>query len=403
MNCRWFAAALTACFWFACTGEPVPSATAKVAAADAVATTDAATDATAKLGADAATLPTRPDLAWDLAVPGPNGVGYRTFSYTYVPAAGDPTRTIGVNLWYPSPEKTGTLALYMDFWPSKVAVVDAKAAPPTVAAGYPVLVYSHGYSGFGGSSPWLAEHFASHGWVVIAPDHTGNMLPDNDAPKPTALWWWRARDVTAAIDFVGTLADKAGLAGKPLLDKVILGGHSFGGYTTLCLLGAKFDIAVVAAACKEGKGLGGACSEHDIQQYAAGLGDKRVVGGMLLQSGEGNSKWFGTLGMAAIAVPVFLITGDADGGHLGPNQWKTLQPIASIANSLWVDVKKGCHQLLGLGKCGEVDEAEGLKITRTYTLAFARRWLLGDMGQVTIDVLSGALKVSELVTLHHGK
>ncbi len=403
---------LGACF--AACGSAAPAAVPDSggSGADAVALDTAASDGPVagtgdaggglKMG-DAIAFPLRPDFEWDLGKPGPRGVGYRSFSHTYVPAAGDPTRTIGVHLWYPATATTGEHPIYGQLWPSKVAVIDAGAAPPTVESGYPVLVYSHGYSGFAGSSPWLVEHFASHGWVVIAPDHTGNMLADNDTPKPTALWWWRARDVSAAVDFVQSLGAKAGLNGPPRFDKMLLSGHSFGGYTTLTLLGAEFDMDTLTAACKAGKGLGGACTEHDLAQYKAGLGDKRMVAAMLLMSGEGDAKWFGPAGLAAITAPILLATGDADGGHQGAPQWKALKDIQNYSISLWVDVKKGCHQLFGLGLCDGVPVAEGDRIARTYTLAFARRMLLGDYTEPTLHVLSGKTKVSELVSLQTGQ
>ena len=51
---------------------------------------------------------------------------------------------------------------------------------PVAEHGYPVLVFSHG-SLYGGSSAFLARHFASHGWVVAAPDHTGHLLDYGDS------------------------------------------------------------------------------------------------------------------------------------------------------------------------------------------------------------------------------
>lgn len=385
----------------ACGSSPTASA-ADSTNHDATAAVDSASSDAQTEAADGTTAPARPDFDWDLGKPGPRGVGYRQFSHSYVPAPGDPTRTIGVHLWYPTTATGGENPIYGQLWPSKVAQIDAKAAPPTVDSGYPVLVYSHGYSGFAGSSPWLVEHFASHGWVVVAPDHTGNMLADNDAPKPTALWWWRARDVSAAVDFVQALGEKAGLAGKVRFDQMVISGHSFGGYTTLTLLGAKFDLEKLTAACKIGKGLGGACTDHDLAQYKAGLGDKRMVAAMLLMSGEGDAQWFGPAGMAAIAAPLILMTGDADGGHKGAPQWKTLKDIAQFASSYWVDVSKGCHQLFGLGLCDGIAAEEGDRIARTYSLAFARRALLGDKGEATTMVLQGKTKVSDLVTLQTG-
>ena len=43
----------------------------------------------------------------------------------------------------------------------------------------PVLLFSHGMRGFGAATaPFLAEHFARQGWLVIAWDHVGDTTLD---------------------------------------------------------------------------------------------------------------------------------------------------------------------------------------------------------------------------------
>lgn len=41
---------------------------------------------------------------------------------------------------------------------------------------FPVLVFSHGLSAYRSQSTFLTTHLASHGWVVLAPDHLGRGL-----------------------------------------------------------------------------------------------------------------------------------------------------------------------------------------------------------------------------------
>ena len=41
---------------------------------------------------------------------------------------------------------------------------------------YPLIVFSHGNGGLGVQSFFLTEYLASHGYVVVCPDHTGNSL-----------------------------------------------------------------------------------------------------------------------------------------------------------------------------------------------------------------------------------
>ena len=385
----------------ACGADPV----AKPAAADSASFGDAAADGGGADSAkgDGAVQPERLDLQWDVAKPGPYRVGYRAWSHSYIPAAEDPSRTIGVAVWYPTTDKAGAPANYSGIMDRPEVFADASLAAPAVPPKYPVLVYSHGYSGWAGGSPWLCEHFASHGWVVIAPDHTGNLLPDHDAPKPTALWWWRARDVSAAIDAVAALPATDPLAGKPDVSKVVMSGHSFGGYTTWVSSGGVFDQAKLAAACAEGKGLGGACTAHDLAQYAKGLADPRIVAAMALAPGNGDLKWMGPSGVAKINVPVLLMTGTADGGHIGGPIWQELQPLPRLKDSLWVDVQDGCHALWGFGECLAVPKDQGYAINLHYPLAFARRWLLGDSGAKTTELLAGQGIPSPLATVKLGK
>jgi hypothetical protein len=67
------------------------------------------------------------------------------------------------------------------------------------------------------------------GFVVIAPDHTGNTLTDSDPPD--WMHYVRGHDVKATIDAAGKLPASDPLAGKLQLGKVFLSGHSYGGHT----------------------------------------------------------------------------------------------------------------------------------------------------------------------------
>ena len=48
--------------------------------------------------------------------------------------------------------------------------------PPPLPGPHPLIVFSHGNSGFRRQSTFLTTHLASRGFVVAAPDHTGNTL-----------------------------------------------------------------------------------------------------------------------------------------------------------------------------------------------------------------------------------
>src|SRR5205085_1737142 len=50
--------------------------------------------------------------------------------------------------------------------------------PVSTSGRFPVLGFSHGSSVFPRDYSVLAEHLASHGYIVVAPRHTGNSTPD---------------------------------------------------------------------------------------------------------------------------------------------------------------------------------------------------------------------------------
>jgi dienelactone hydrolase len=110
-----------------------------------------------------------------------------------------------------------------------------------------MVVFSHGYGGHRRQSTFLCTHLASHGYLVAAPDHTGNTIQDvmegilarvqgRPAVDPfTTLKDFivlRPADVTFLLDHL--LADGQ-LDADP--ERIGLAGHSFGGWTTLATTG----------------------------------------------------------------------------------------------------------------------------------------------------------------------
>jgi predicted dienelactone hydrolase len=106
---------------------------------------------------------------------------------------------------------------------------------------FPLIVFSHGNGGIRMQSIFLTEHLASHGYVVVAPDHTGNAavacLPEGivtiNERSSVAAVGDRPDDVSFLIDeMTRQNADPKSLLHNGLdLDRVGVSGHSFGGVT----------------------------------------------------------------------------------------------------------------------------------------------------------------------------
>ena len=204
--------------------------------------------------------------------PGPFDVGVVT---TYIVDEsryenwGNSFRILPLEIWYPSTgqggepntisDMMGTLPqsvlfilklLYGDYYEELIMTETSalRNAGVLLSEGpYPVIVFSHGLSGLRFQNYTLCEHLASHGFVVVAPDHYGNAIftpmPDgkivifNPFTIATAFF-----DRTQDIEFIYSELEKmnqqSGGFWKNIFDleRFALSGHSYGGLT--CLRGA---------------------------------------------------------------------------------------------------------------------------------------------------------------------
>jgi dienelactone hydrolase len=108
---------------------------------------------------------------------------------------------------------------------------------------FPLILFSHGYSGHRRQTTHLCCHLASHGYIVASPDHVGNTMmeianPSNrrSAEEMSKMALQSAIDRPKDISF---LIDSI-LSGKTWVpqnsvdaDKIGISGHSFGGWTTI--------------------------------------------------------------------------------------------------------------------------------------------------------------------------
>lgn len=360
---RWFVRTLAAFALAGCAGaEQVPPA-----ACDVSATADAPIDAK-----------------------GPYNAGYRSFEWTYdAPGAG--ARKIVVNVWYPTTDPAGEPARYLGLQNDPDSFVDASLAPALSGCGYPVVVYSHGYAAWGGNASFLHRHFVSHGWVVVAPDHTGNTFLESSRP-PAWMNYVRGLDIKQTLDAMQALPASDPLAGRLALSRVVMTGHSYGAFTTWSVAGSRFEVDAIRARCTAGTEKPDACSDAALAQFEAGVRDPRVVAALPL-AGTPPEEWFGKTGPDAIRIPMLEMTGSMDGRGMDA----VFERIQGVPLT-WIDLEGGCHETFATGFCETLPVPEGQQIVRTYALSFARRHLLGDTRSQVVGIVDGTETVSPKVT-----
>jgi len=246
----------------------------------------------------------------------------------------------------------------------------------------PVLVYSHGNFGFAEAHYNLCEHFASHGWTVIAPDHTGNTW-NSFSQRDTDTFLNRPQDLSACLDIIA-----------PNAEQIAVVGHSFGGYTSLSLAGAPPDLSD----CDEKDNTSDFCSLMDDNRRAAftAIADDRID--LIVPMASGNSRNIagdGT-GVSNIDVPVFLLTGSLDNSNSnasdGDPYWDGLDGEGdrrlNLTNgghqsfaSTCLHYEEGLEEGDGCSGTEFIEPSVAIDIINEYVLAFARYHLTNDTKQ----------------------
>ena len=151
-------------------------------------------------------------------------------------------RDLVAGVWYPT-AATGKATMIGEnpVFTGHPALKDAAVA----AQDGPVVVLSHGLGGHFLSLAWLAADLAQSGAIVVGVNHPNSSARDFDMQKGLAHWT-RAQDISAALDYLTTAPDWAGII-DPARISVL--GFSFGGWTALSMGGVRGDHAAYVAYC----------------------------------------------------------------------------------------------------------------------------------------------------------
>ena len=201
-----------------------------------------------------------PKYAPDPALMGPFTVGVKTVVLETTDHAGKP-RQLRTEIWYPGVPGTGEIKKYVydikadakaelpaayekikDATTSLLFESDAHVGmDPDIEHGpYPLVVFSHGAYGIRYQSIFFTVYLASHGYIVVAPDHQNNTLYDlltdgYDQGKLAETAVDRMKDGDFVIDYFLKENDdpKSFLAGAIDANNIGFCGHSFGAFLAL--------------------------------------------------------------------------------------------------------------------------------------------------------------------------
>lgn len=168
----------------------------------------------------------------------PMTCGYRTITVNV------PQRTpVTTAIWYPAQASESTFVYGTTNGGQIVGSVAAQA--PALAGSWPVIIFSHGFSGGGVGQIELTEAFARSGYVVAAPDHwdavmsarigttaTGSLSEALDYltahPIDPVTYGYRIDEITAVAEAMRQYSDL-----YVDMRHLVLAGHSMGGWTVV--------------------------------------------------------------------------------------------------------------------------------------------------------------------------
>ncbi len=124
--------------------------------------------------------------------------------------------------------------------------LDRKLAKPR-----PVVIFSHGLGGSREDYEYLARHWSEAGWIAVMVEHKGSNRDVLRSATPMAAMKRaavdpdnlvnRPRDISFVIDILEKLNQAEGdWRGWFQLDRIGVGGHSFGAYTAMAVAGMNF-------------------------------------------------------------------------------------------------------------------------------------------------------------------
>lgn len=261
---------------------------------------------------------------------------------------------------------------------SRERMIPLRVYLPETEKAAPVVIFSHGLGGSRDNNPYLGNHWAKRGYVVVFVQHPGsdesvwkgesplNRMAAMKEAASAEAFADRVKDVPAVIDALEkwNREGKHVLNGRMDLEHIGMSGHSFGAVTTQAMAGQSYG--------------GGRISYLE----------KRVDAAVMMSPNKpkmGTSK----AAFGGITIPCLLLTGTKDDSPIGggtPEDRREVFPALAKAPAWQVVFDGATHMDFGQ-RVGVEKDSRYHKAILALTTAFWDAQLKGD--KAAIEWLKG--------------
>ncbi len=192
--------------------------------------------------------------------------------------------------------------------------------PQNLTQPAPLAVFSHGFTSDRSHFKYLAEHLASHGYVVVVPEHIGSNSKFKEAFLRGELsfavspieFFNRPIDITYLLNKIENHPE---LKGSINWEQVGILGHSFGGNTALVVSGAPLNLDRISQVCQQNQPTLNAsellqCRASYLPPGSYDLQDPRIKA--VVAVNPVTSSILGPESMSKIPIPTMILGGSED-------------------------------------------------------------------------------------------
>lgn len=217
--------------------------------------------------------------------------------------------------------------------------------PENIDRPAPLIIISHGLGSDPKTFSYLAEHLASHGFAVAIPEHIATsanrfegFLQGFEEPPNPSEFAARPTDISYLLDLLEQKSASDPFWRERLdLQNVGVVGQSFGGYTVLALAGAKLNPQILSQYCPDlpnrritlNLSIILQCRALEVALERQNFRDPRIKAAIAIN--PFSSLVFGERGMAAINIPVAIVSGTND--YITPAIAEQIEPFTWLTNS----------------------------------------------------------------------